>query len=51
MQNLPEQDLISDAEVVKPQLSYPKRVEIWMGRLAMVSFTTTVAALVLNVGY
>lgn len=36
---------------ISQTLSYPKRVEIWIGRLAMVSFTTVVAALVLNVGY
>lgn len=30
-----------------PLLSYPKQLEIWVGRLAMVSFMTTVAAIVL----
>lgn len=52
MQHLQEQDSRSNAEVSDTQeLSYPKRIEIWSGRLAMVGFVATFAVMVLNAGY
>lgn len=49
MQHLQEQDFKSNSEVSNTQgLSYPKRLEIWSGRLAMVGFMTTVTVIVLN---
>jgi hypothetical protein len=50
MQHLQEQTVDSSAEAGQLQLSYPKQIEIWSGRLAMVGFATTVAVLALNVG-
>lgn len=47
-----DMNLTPDPETPNDQsLSYPKRIEIWIGRLAMVSFMTTMAIIVLNVGY
>ncbi|HIK18903.1 MAG TPA: high light inducible protein [Leptolyngbyaceae cyanobacterium M33_DOE_097] len=46
-----EQNVTSNSEGLSTQLSYPKQVEIWSGRLAMVGFMATVAAMVLNTGY
>jgi hypothetical protein len=52
MQHLQEQDFTSDSEASKTQrLSYPKQIEIWSGRLAMVGFMATVVITVLSVGY
>jgi len=52
MQNLPEQNFVSGAVAADSQpLSYPKRIEIWSGRLAMVGVMTTVAAIVLGSSY
>jgi hypothetical protein len=49
MQNLQEQNSTTNTEMLDPQpLSYPKRIEIWIGRLAMVGVTTTVTVIVLN---
>jgi len=51
MQNFQEQNFTSNSEISSTQLSYPKRIEIWSGRLAMVGFMTTVAAIVLGSSY
>lgn len=51
MQNLQEWHFTSNSEPLTPPLSYPKQIEIWSGRLAMVVFVATVAGMVLNVGY
>lgn len=52
MQHVQNQNSRSNAEVSKPQeLSYPKQIEIWSGRLAMVGIATTVAVMSWNVGY
>lgn len=52
MQHLQEQDSRSNAEVSDTQeLSCPKRIEIWSGRVAMVGFMTTVAVMVLSASY
>jgi hypothetical protein len=52
MQHIQKQNSKSNTEVSYTQeLSYPKRIEIWSGRLAMVGFITTVAVMVLNAGY
>lgn len=52
MQQVQPQDSRSNVEVSDTQdLSYPKRIEIWSGRLAMLGFMTTVAVISLNVGY
>jgi len=51
MQNLQPQNSQSKAEISNPQLSYLKQVELWTGRLAMVSFMKTVAVMVLYADY
>jgi hypothetical protein len=51
MQDVQEQNFTPDSEISNTQLSYPKRIELWSGRLAMVGFMTTVAVMVLNAGY
>lgn len=51
MQNFQEQSFTSESEISSIQLSYPKQIEIWSGRLAMASFMTTVVVMVLNAGY
>jgi hypothetical protein len=51
MQHVHEQNFTSASGMSNPQLSYPKRIEIWSGRLAMVGFMTTVAVMILNAGY
>lgn len=55
MQNLQEQKFTYDSEISNAQssypMSYPKRIEIWSGRLAMVGFMTTVVVTILNAGY
>jgi hypothetical protein len=48
MQDLQEQTFTSDSAASNSySLSYPKRIEIWSGRLAMVGFVATVAVMVL----
>jgi len=52
MQHIQESDSRSNAELSDTQeLSYPKQIEIWSGRLAMLGFVATVAVLSLNAGY
>jgi hypothetical protein len=51
MQHVQESDSRSNTEPSETQLSYPRRIEIWSGRLAMVGFMTTVAVMVLNTSY
>ncbi len=49
MQNLQEKNSATNTRRLDPQpLSYSKRIEIWIGRLAMVGVTAAVAVIALN---
>jgi hypothetical protein len=50
MQNLPEQNATPNVVEIELQQSFPRQLETWSGRLAMLGFTVTITVIAINSG-